>query len=97
MKKTALAAVWMLSCPVKEWTGMDCPGCGFQRSFWALAQGDVGACWEHYPPMFPFLFTIGMVVVAVKTRWRHRMVVLWGSLALTCIFILVNFVFKPYH
>lgn len=84
----------MLKCPVKAYTGVDCPGCGFQRSFWVLLQGDVASAWHHYPPMLPFLVTLALVPIAVKTRLPYRMAVLWGGLATTCLFICTNYALK---
>lgn len=35
---------------------MECLGCGFQRSFLLLIQGDFQAAFEMYPPIFTTLF-----------------------------------------
>lgn len=45
----------MLSCPFKFITGIDCPGCGFQRSLLALLQGDLHQSFQLYPPAIPLL------------------------------------------
>ncbi|ARS42284.1 hypothetical protein CA265_22535 [Sphingobacteriaceae bacterium GW460-11-11-14-LB5] len=46
----------LITCPFKALTGIDCPGCGFQRSFIALLQGDLSKSWSLYPPTIPLLF-----------------------------------------
>jgi hypothetical protein len=33
---------WFPQCPVKLLTGLSCPGCGVQRAFHALLNGNVG-------------------------------------------------------
>ena len=34
-------SIWIPKCPVKLLTGLQCPGCGFQRAAHALMHGDV--------------------------------------------------------
>jgi hypothetical protein len=46
---------YLLPCPFKYLTGIDCPGCGFQRSILALMQGDIQKSFNLYPPTVPLL------------------------------------------
>jgi len=52
----------LLPCPFKYVTGIDCPGCGFQRSVLALMQGNLHQSFIIYPPAIPLLafFAYGM-------------------------------------
>jgi hypothetical protein len=45
----------LLSCPFKYLTGIDCPGCGFQRSVVALLQGELLKSLTLYPAAIPLL------------------------------------------
>jgi hypothetical protein len=45
----------LIPCPFKYLTGIDCPGCGFQRSVLALLQGDLHDSFALYPPAIPLL------------------------------------------
>jgi hypothetical protein len=45
----------LLLCPFKYFTGIDCPGCGFQRSVIALIQGDLHRSLTLYPAAIPLL------------------------------------------
>jgi hypothetical protein len=45
----------LIPCPFKYFTGIDCPGCGFQRSVVALVQGDLNKSFALYPPAIPLL------------------------------------------
>ncbi|MFC0515876.1 DUF2752 domain-containing protein [Mucilaginibacter angelicae] len=45
----------LLPCPFKYLTGIDCPGCGFQRAVIALMQGNVQKSFLLYPPAIPLL------------------------------------------
>lgn len=48
---------YLLPCPFKYLTGVDCPGCGFQRSVLALFGGDLHKSFALYPPIIPLLIT----------------------------------------
>ena len=56
----------LLPCPFKTISGIDCPGCGFQRSVVALLQGHLNTSLHLYPATIPIL-TIGLFTV-VDTR-----------------------------
>jgi len=45
----------LLPCPFKYLTGIDCPGCGFQRSVMALIQGNFQKSLMLYPAAIPLL------------------------------------------
>ncbi|MGZ3873734.1 MAG: DUF2752 domain-containing protein [Mucilaginibacter sp.] len=45
----------LLPCPFKYLTGIDCPGCGFQRALIALAQGNFHKSLALYPAALPLL------------------------------------------
>ena len=45
----------LIPCPFKYLTGIDCPGCGFQRSVIALIHGDLHKSFQLYPPAIPLL------------------------------------------
>ena len=42
--------VHLLSFPSKSLFGIDCPGCGLQRSLIELLEGDLGGSWRGYAP-----------------------------------------------
>ncbi|HEY8781797.1 MAG TPA: DUF2752 domain-containing protein [Mucilaginibacter sp.] len=45
----------LVPCPFKYLTGIDCPGCGFQRSVLALTQGNFHKSFMLYPAAIPLL------------------------------------------
>ena len=60
------ADIFFLPCPFKYLTGVDCPGCGFQRSLLALLQGDLSRSLHLYPATIPLLVTFGTAWPAKK-------------------------------
>ncbi|MEZ5012963.1 MAG: DUF2752 domain-containing protein [Chitinophagales bacterium] len=49
----------MFRCPSVTWFGMECPGCGMQRSLIFLLKGQFLDSFLMYPPLLPLL---GMVI-----------------------------------
>lgn len=50
-------------CPLKAWTGLDCPGCGGLRAVHALLHGDVGTALDQN------LFVVLLVLPASLVMW----------------------------
>ncbi len=53
----------LIPCPFKYLTGIDCPGCGFQRSVVALLRGNLKTSLQLYPAAIP-LILLAIYVVA---------------------------------
>ncbi|MBE9666853.1 DUF2752 domain-containing protein [Mucilaginibacter boryungensis] len=58
---------FLIPCPFKKLTGIDCPGCGFQRSFLALLQGDISKSFQLYPATIPLLLVT--LYTIIDARW----------------------------
>ena len=58
---------FLIPCPFKKLTGIDCPGCGFQRSLLALVQGDISKSFQLYPATIPLLLVT--LYTIIDTRW----------------------------
>jgi hypothetical protein len=58
----------LLTCPFKKVTGIDCPGCGFQRSVLALIEGDFKNSLYLYPATIPLLATA--IYMAIDARYH---------------------------
>lgn len=84
----------LLPCPFKYLTGIDCPGCGFQRSVIALIQGNLHQSLHLYPAAIPLLtfFAYGVAdkrfnLDTQKNVLKKTGAVLLGVLILSSYFI----------
>ena len=85
---------YMLPCFSKKIYGIDCPGCGLQRSVAFLVQGDFAAAWDIYPAIFTiiplFLFFIADFFFTFKYVNKIITMLAIASASL----ILTNYIFK---
>src|ERR1017187_1418872 len=50
----------MMTCYYKQVSGIDCPGCGMQRSFIELLKGNFFESIKLYPALFAVIITLGI-------------------------------------
>lgn len=85
---------FMLSCPSKKLLHIECPGCGFQRSFFALLEGDLGRSWQLYPAMVPVVVLMVYTALHVKFQFRLGAVVIKYLFMLVAVIILTFYIYK---
>lgn len=86
------SAWWMPKCPVKWFTGYDCPGCGSQRAFHALLHGDVGAAFRHNALLLIIIPYIAVLAFAEfnRNRCRRLLRVLLHPAAVIAVLLLIG-------
>ena len=79
----------MLPCAYKSIFGIDCPGCGFQRSCIALLRGDLVKSIWLYPATIPLFIVAGYAIFDLyfhfdrKNIIKRRMMIGIGALILS--------------
>jgi heme/copper-type cytochrome/quinol oxidase subunit 3 len=77
---------YLIPCPFKKLTGIDCPGCGFQRSVIALLQGDIMQSFAYYPATLLLLSSLLYIALNNKFRFKnYDMVKKWLLLTLALV------------
>lgn len=87
---------YMLPCMHKKFFGVDCLGCGIQRSLMLLLQGDVIGAFKMYPALFSlilFFLLIGLQLV-FKKRNFHKAIVSTGII--TALIMVVSYSIKHF-
>ena len=79
-----------ITCPIKELTGIPCPGCGMTRAYLSLLQGDISAAFAFHP-LFPtvpvaylMLWTDGRLV---GHKWVDRGILIAIAVGFVAIWI----------
>lgn len=84
----------LLDCPVKKLTGIDCPGCGMQRSILSLLRFDLAGSWRVYPPGIFICATVVFLVLHLFFRFRQGAFILKLLYIVSAIAIVANYTYK---
>ena len=84
----------MMPCVFKNFTGYDCPGCGIQRSFLALLQGNLYKSFALYPATIPLLVLLLFGVYQGKKPIKHGAKIIFGGYIIVAIIIVVSYILK---
>lgn len=84
----------MLPCPTKYFFGMDCPGCGMQRSLVELLNGNFLESLKLYPGLLPMLFTLVFLVLHLIFKFERGAKVLQYSYIFSAVIVVGAFVVK---
>lgn len=88
---------YLLDCPFKKNFGIDCFGCGFQRSVVLLFEGKLLDSIKMYPATIPIFILWATLILHLIFKFR------WGAKAILAIFILcttiiiTNYLLKLYY
>lgn len=87
---------FMLPCPTKKLFGIDCFGCGFQRSLLMFLHGDFSGAWQLYPPLFTILPLLLVGVLHLFDKQRHYGKLLRVLAIINGTFIPLSYFFKHF-
>ncbi|HNV96426.1 MAG TPA: DUF2752 domain-containing protein [Bacteroidales bacterium] len=82
------------ACMYKKFLGIECPGCGMQRSLIALLKGNVMESLQLFPALIPLLtmFLFLILHLVFKFKYGARILVYW--FILNTIIIVSNYIIK---
>ncbi len=60
----------LLTCFFKSHLGVECPGCGIQRSFIALLKGNFIESFHYHAALIPFVITL--VLLSIQLKVKHE-------------------------
>lgn len=84
----------LLSCPIKQMSGVDCPGCGLQRSIVALLKGDLVSSFRLYPATIPILCLFLLTIVHLKFDFKNGAFFIKMLYIGATIIIVINYIYK---
>jgi len=87
----------MLPCLYKSIFGIDCPGCGFQRSCIALLKGDLIKSLSLYPATIPIFITAGFFIVNTVFKFKKQNAIKKGLLGIVGVIVVVNYLLNMFN
>lgn len=91
---SALAENNLLPCLNKQVLGVECPGCGLQRSVMLLFEGDFVGAFTMYPAIYPMILLLLFLLADQFVKIKYANTISIGLMISTVAFILINFLFK---
>ena len=85
---------YMLPCLNKKLFGMECMGCGFQRSVALLLHGDFIAAFKMYPAIYPLFALLIYVLLNLKFKFNNAQKIIRLLAIIAIILIVSNFILK---
>jgi hypothetical protein len=82
------------SCPFKEHFGIDCPGCGLQRSIIELLKGNIMESIILYPALLPVMTMFCFLALHLRFRFRHGALILKIMFIFNISLIALNYIYK---
>lgn len=74
--------------------GIDCPGCGFQRSILFVMTGDFIKAFHSYPAIFTIILLFLVLIISSVFKWKKRRKVLLSLVYVNAIVIIVSYCIK---
>ncbi len=85
---------YMLPCLNKKLLGIECMGCGLQRSVSLLIQGEFVAAFQMYPAIYSLIALCVSVAANVFFKFKHSNKIITVLAIVTISTIIINFTIK---
>jgi len=87
---------FMLPCLNKKLFGIECMGCGMQRSIALVFQGKFEDAFFMYPAVYSLMILSGVIVFSLFKNFKSSNRIITILAILNGIIILTNFIFKTF-
>ena len=93
-----LAIKWLeqhlIPCFYKKFFGVECPGCGMQRSIIALFKGDFQDSFLLYPPLGLLVTLLALLIIHILFDLKYGAQMLKWLFIVNVIIIVLNFIYN---
>jgi len=88
---------FMLPCLNKTLFGVDCLGCGIQRSISLIFQGQFVAAYKMYPAIFTLFILAVFLIFNLFIKFKYDYKIKMGLIILNVIIVVISYLFKITH
>lgn len=87
---------YMLPCLNKKLFGVNCMGCGMQRSMSLIFKGEFIDAFYMYPAIYTLILLLGVVAVNTFKNYKYAYKIIVILAILNTIIIITNFILKTF-
>ena len=87
---------YMFPCLSKTVFGVECLGCGFQRSFVMLLQGDFTGSFKMYPALVTTFLFLGSIALSFVQKNKNYNNLIFIMAILNGIFMIAGYIYKNF-
>ena len=87
---------YMLPCVTKKYFGIDCIGCGLQRSAVLFLKGQFVDSFLMYPALYPMLLFFAFLIFDLFIKKNHSEKIKLALAACTLLAAVTNYILKLY-
>ena len=84
----------MVSCSWKKQFGIECVGCGMQRSLILILKGEFINAYKMYPPIYTIIIMVVFLLAHLKFKFKNGHNVVLSLFILNLMLILANYFIK---
>lgn len=84
----------MLPCINKAVFGIDCMGCGMQRSIALLASGEFVSAFKMFPAIYSLLLLLLVVGLNIFVKFKYALHIKMGLIILNGVIIVLGYFFR---
>ncbi len=87
---------YMLPCLNKKIFGVDCLGCGMQRSILLITKGEFIEAFKMYPAIYTILLFFGLVIYNFFFKKKVKSKIIYSLAILNIVIIITSYIYKIY-
>jgi hypothetical protein len=84
----------MLPCMNKSLFGVDCIGCGTQRSLLLLVNGEFTKAFYQFPAIYTTLLLFGLIGLHLIDKKRNYQKIIIGLAIINAIIMIISYIYK---
>jgi len=84
----------MMSCFYKKYLGIECPGCGMQRSIIELLKGNFWESLKIYPALLPTVFMVVYLILHIIFDFKKGAAIVKYSFIINAMIVVINYIAK---
>ncbi|WP_372754588.1 DUF2752 domain-containing protein [Mariniflexile sp.] len=87
---------YMLPCLNKKLLGLDCMGCGMQRSVNLILQAEFTQAFFMYPAIYTLILMLATIGINFFKNFKSANTIIFSLAILNAVIIISNFIYKTF-